>query len=227
MSNHLIFVGAGGHAKDIMSIVEAQNQKFRYWAAHCFISDDPNYYNNKYQISGTVDDLPTIEASIMEGRLMFAGDLWAVCYVVAINDSHIRKTITHRIRENMPTLRGVTLVHPTACLSRDINESQFVDVVIGPNVTMTGGVRIGAGTHINSCVSINQSSIIGDFVTIGPGARICGDVTIEDEVQIGAGAIIINTKTVGAGAIVGAGAVVIDNIPPGETVAGVPARSIH
>jgi acetyltransferase-like isoleucine patch superfamily enzyme len=42
--------------------------------------------------------------------------------------------------------------------------------------------------------------------------------------SIGSGAVILCGVTIGAGALVGAGAVVTRDVPPGTTVAGVPAR---
>ena len=47
---------------------------------------------------------------------------------------------------------------------------------------------------------------------------------IEDGAFLGAGAIVLPGVTVGRDAIVGAGAVVTRDVPPGETVVGVPAR---
>ena len=44
--------------------------------------------------------------------------------------------------------------------------------------------------------------------------------------SIGTGATILGGLEIGAGAIVGAGAVVTADVPAGETVAGVPARSL-
>jgi serine O-acetyltransferase len=43
-------------------------------------------------------------------------------------------------------------------------------------------------------------------------------------VNIGTGAKIIGNVTVGAGATIGANAVVVDDVAPGATVSGVPAR---
>jgi serine acetyltransferase len=47
---------------------------------------------------------------------------------------------------------------------------------------------------------------------------------IGDRAVIGAGAILLSNIVVGAGATVGAGAVVTRDVPPGETVLGMPAR---
>jgi acetyltransferase-like isoleucine patch superfamily enzyme len=49
--------------------------------------------------------------------------------------------------------------------------------------------------------------------------------TIEDGASLGSGSVILGGVTVGARAIVGAGAVVTRDVPPGATVAGVPARA--
>ena len=54
-----------------------------------------------------------------------------------------------------------------------------------------------------------------------------GDVvgpTIETDVSIGTGAKVLGRVRVGAGAQIGANAVVLEDVAPGSTVVGVPAR---
>ena len=63
-------------------------------------------------------------------------------------------------------------------------------------------------------------------MTLAPGAKVNGNVTIGDDVYIGAGAIIRQGLTIGRGAVVGMGAVVTRDVPPGVTVVGNPARPI-
>lgn len=100
-------------------------------------------------------------------------------------------------------------------------------VVRFPGCQIGDDVELGEHVHAQFNSVISHGCRIGDFVTICPGAVLSGEVTVEDDVFIGAGATVIHGGiTVGRGALVGAGAVVIDNVPPGATVAGVPARPI-
>ncbi|MDP3767886.1 MAG: hypothetical protein Q8S13_07710, partial [Dehalococcoidia bacterium] len=50
---------------------------------------------------------------------------------------------------------------------------------------------------------------------------------IGDGVAIGTGAKVLGPVTVGDGARIGANAVVIDDVPPGATVVGAPARVVQ
>jgi len=47
---------------------------------------------------------------------------------------------------------------------------------------------------------------------------------VERGAALGSGAVVLGGIRIGAGALVGAGAVVTQDVAPGETVAGVPAR---
>ena len=97
---------------------------------------------------------------------------------------------------------------------------------MGPYSVLTTKVTLGIHVHINTAASINQSSSIGDFCTVSPGARICGDVNVGTQTSIGAGSVIINFKNVGSNCTLGAGTVVIENVSDCATVVGVPGREI-
>jgi serine O-acetyltransferase len=63
-------------------------------------------------------------------------------------------------------------------------------------------------------------------VTIGLRAGDYRGAVIERNVSIGTGAKVIGGVTVGEGATIGANAVVVDDVPPGVTVVGAPARAV-
>ena len=97
---------------------------------------------------------------------------------------------------------------------------------LSPFVTLTSNICIGRCFHANLYSYVEHDCIIGDFVTLAPGAMVNGNVTIEDHAYIGAGAVIRQGITIGASAIVGMGAVVTRDVPSGETVVGNPAKTL-
>jgi serine O-acetyltransferase len=103
----------------------------------------------------------------------------------------------------------------------------WAQVTIGDPVVVHPGVYIVHGQIvIDGIVEIQSGVVISPFVTIGlRGGDLLGP-TIERDVSIGTGAKVLGGVRVGAGAQIGANAVVLDDVPPGATVVGSPARPV-
>ena len=117
-----------------------------------------------------------------------------------------------------------------AALFLQMRASETFSVDIHPDA------RIGRGTMIDHAhaIVIGETAVVGDDVsmlhdvTLGGTGKEHGDrhPKIGDGVLIGAGARILGNIRVGCCSRVAAGSVVLKEVPPGVTVAGVPAKVV-
>jgi UDP-2-acetamido-3-amino-2,3-dideoxy-glucuronate N-acetyltransferase len=118
---------------------------------------------------------------------------------------------------------------------------------IGTFVEIQRGASVGARCKIQSHTFVCDGVTIGDEVFVGHGVMFVNDkrpaatagdgalqseddwtmlrTVVEDGGSLGSGVVVLGGVRIGAGALVGAGAVVTRDVPPGATVAGVPARA--
>lgn len=103
-------------------------------------------------------------------------------------------------------------------------------VEIGANTTIDRGTMddtvIGEGTKIDNQVQIGHNVRIGRHCALVSKVGVAGSAKIGNGVQIGGAAGINGHITIGDGAQIAALSGVMSDVPPGEKVAGQPARPI-
>jgi serine O-acetyltransferase len=103
----------------------------------------------------------------------------------------------------------------------------IAQVSIGDPVVVQPGVYVIHGQVVlDGLVEIGSGTVIGPWVTVGLRAGNVQGPKVGRNVSIGTGAKLIGPIEVGAGAKIGANAVVVDDVPPGVTVVGAPARPV-
>ncbi len=103
----------------------------------------------------------------------------------------------------------------------------IAQISIGDPVVVEPGIYVIHGqVVIDGLVRIGAGAVLAPFVTIGLRAGDFNGPTLERGVQVGTGAKIIGPVRVGAGAKIGANAVVLQDVDPGDTVVGIPARPL-
>ena len=201
LSDDVLVIGAGGHAKVVVSAMIAAGIGIK-----AILDDDPDKRGR--ELCGVQIDGP-ISACDREEKQPA---------VLAIGDNSTRMRFARLLggRTWMTVIHPHTYIHPTVQIGE--GTVVFAGAIIQPDV------RIGAHCIINSGATIDHDSVIGDFVHVAPGVNLAGNVLLADGVFLGIGSAVITGKRVGEWTTVGAGGVVVTDLPDHAVAAGVPAK---
>jgi sugar O-acyltransferase (sialic acid O-acetyltransferase NeuD family) len=214
-------IGAGGFGREVMPLLRQQLAPMlaQGEADLVFVVE-----SSLLETGGTPPVVNGTRVIDIEAFIAYPGDRF---FNIAIADSAVRERLAVYCldRGARPiTIRAANVV----CL--DENEIG-AGAIFCPFAMVTSNSRIGRFFHANYYAYVTHDCVIGDFVTFAPQASCNGNVRIEDHAYIGAGALIrqgsrAKPLIIGRGAVVGMGAVVIQDVAPGVTVVGNPARPL-
>ncbi|MFL5861283.1 MAG: serine O-acetyltransferase [Solirubrobacteraceae bacterium] len=158
------------------------------------------------------------ERHAFRSRLDLAGQILRLAWV---SDAFLAQAL-YRVKARLQA-RGVPLAPRLAHrLAMALAQVSIGDpVVVEPGVYVVHGQIV-----IDGIVEIGAGTVVSPFVTIGLRPGELRGPTVGQGVSIGTGAKLIGPIRIGEGARIGAGAVVVNDVPPGATAVGVPARMI-
>ena len=149
-------------------------------------------------------------------------------FVIAIANSAVREKLVARCLA--ARLEPLEVRAENAVVLDDVQVGE--GAILCPFALLTSTIRVGRYFHANNHAYVSHDCVIGDYVTLAPGAKVNGNIHIGDHAYIGSGAVIKQgtpdcPRRIGAGAVIGMGAVVTRDVMAGETVVGNPARPLR
>jgi len=195
MSKGLLLVGAGGHARSCIEVIES--------AGLCvlgLIDRDMKILGSAvlgYPVLGNDADLRKL-ANDSGGVLITVGQIGRPKARVELYEMLVRNDI-------LPT----SVFAGTARVSRHASVGQ--GSIVMHQAVVNAGACVGVNCIINTGAIIEHDVEIGDHCHVAIGAVIGGGVRIGAGSFIGAGAVISHGVSVGPGSIIGAGCVVMSD----------------
>lgn len=207
----LVLLGAGGHASDVLGVVEALNERKPTFEVVGLLDDDPEVDTARFDwrhapLLGGVDQLGLLDAS----------------WVAAVGWPGGRRRLAQRAAAMAQA--APAMVSPTADVGACVSVG-CGSVVMG-GARLSPHARVGDHALVSYLAAVGHDSVIGDGTSVMPGAMVSGEVQVGAEVLVGTNATILEGLRLGDGATIGAGAVVVENVAEGTTVVGVPARLV-
>jgi len=183
---HLLLIGAGGHAKACIDVIEAQG---------------------RYQLQGLIG-LPQEVGARLLGYPVVCADIdlpamrtanpHALVGIGQIADSAPRLNAFTRLRSIGFDM--ATVISPHAYVSRHAQ--------IGPGTIVMHGAIVNAGARIGTNCIINTHAVIEHDVRIGNHCHVSTNAVINGAVQVGDGCFIGSASALKEGIKVGEGALI-------------------
>lgn len=203
----IVILGNGGHSRVIQEMIFSIG-------LHSIEAVLDDKYDHVYQENGITYGPILLLNGMPDPELKL---------IVALGDNRVRKEVIARL--NLESDRYITIIHPTAVVSRTAKIGN--GTVVMPQAVINAGAVVGEHCIINTRAIVEHDNQIGNYTHLSPNATLTGSVRTGEGVHIGASATIIPGMEIGSWSIVGAGSTVIKMIPPYSKAVGSPSRIIQ
>lgn len=203
----LLLIGGGGHCKSVLDAI---------------------LNNNEYAEIGIIEKKEDFHGDIL-GINIIGGDSELEYYY---NEGYKYAFITvGNVESPMVRIRLYELVNNIGFIIPNIIDasacvSRFAS--LGKGIFIGKKTVVNAGSSISDCAIVNTSSVIEhdctieEFVNVGPGAVLCGNVRVGKNSYIGAKSVIKQKLNIGSNTIIGMGSVVTKSMPSNVLAYGNP-----
>jgi len=198
----IILVGAGGHARSCIDVLEI----FGKFSIAGFIEKDKSLTNSNlgYPIIGTDNDLNNLRREFD----------YALITVGQIKSPAIRVKLFHLLKELGFTLP--VIISSNAYVSKHAKIGKGTIVMHGAIVN--ANAKIGQNCIINSKALIEHDAVVGDHCHIATGTILNGEVTLGSKSFIGSGAVLKQSVSIGSNCVIGAGIVIKKDVKINQVI---------
>ena len=201
----LIFVGAGGLAKELIGYFREAGLADPLVLLRDFEEGEPA----EQDLFG----IPVRDIASYDGACRNA--------VLAVGEPLPKKLVYEKC-EGLG-LTWVSFLHPTASLSP---LARIADgCVVGPFVVVAGDARIDRFCFLNAHAAVGHDVSIGQFSSLMPAAIVAGNARLGSEVLAATGSRILPGVSIGDRCRLAAGATAYRDAPPDHLLDGSPARA--
>jgi sugar O-acyltransferase (sialic acid O-acetyltransferase NeuD family) len=200
----LLLIGAGGHAKSCIDVIEQENE-IKIVGLVGSLSEVGTRVLG-YEVLGTDDDLSDL--------LKFAQ--FALISVGQIGVNELRSNLFSRILNlgfKSPVVTSpLAYVSPHAVVGKG--------TVVMHHATINAGAAVGNNCIINSQVLIEHDVVVGDHSHISTGVTMNGGSTVGRSGFIGSGSTIRDSISIGTMCAIGMGVIVRHDVPANSQFVG-------
>jgi sugar O-acyltransferase (sialic acid O-acetyltransferase NeuD family) len=210
-NNPVIIFGANGLGRVALDIFTGNKV-----VVYCFLDDNTNMHGKE------INDIAVLGSTDDDGFLKYIGKKCEA--FIATDDNRLKENLVEMLKSRRKVM-PVNAIHPKAFVS----ELAFIGYgnMVGAGAVVNANSRIPNHCILSSNVVVEFDCELEDYVQIGPGSIINSGVTIGKGAFIGSGVTIVSGVKIGEKARIGAGSIVINDVEPGQTVFGNPAKLIE
>ena len=201
LNKPLVMLGAGGHAKVLLSILQQQRADV---VAVC--APQPPASPLFQQLRYLAHDDDVLQFSPQQIMLVNA--------VGALPGQTVRRKLYERF--SALGYQFACVIASSAVIADSATLAEGVQVL--PGAIINADAQVDANVLINSGAIVEHDCILHAHSIISPGAVLCGGVSLGENCYIGAGATVIQGIQLGNNTLAGAGSTVVRNLLDNQSI---------